>query len=389
MTNISLKISSLSPWVGIRNISDYSPFGVLLAERTVEGAFYRNGFNGMEKDDEVKGPKNSYTTEFRQYDSRIGRWLSIDPRYNPTMSPYNGMDNSPIRYNDPSGLYTERRAQRMKSRAEKNGWSTSSINHTGSGKRDYNFNAYKENDNGTGLFFSTMTKGGMRSLKSNSYFESYSGLVSSEIIPARGSSSVSLTIGKNNITIDGLKYLEAIHIANSFNESVAALESYQRDHYEDPFWDKVGYGVNGLVLLAALGPIAEAVGPFIEPISKMALLKTTGSILAQASLNKGDVNLIGALADGFLIFGASQLVGAGFDLNINVVEPIDFEFNTIFNGSISTEQFLTSIVVGSVFDGKIELMKASNIDKKILDIYILFNQSMSKSVEKAVQNGDE
>lgn len=120
----------------------------------------------------------------------------------------------------------------------------------------------------------------------------------------------------------------------------------------------------------------------------MALLKTTGSILAQASLNKGDVNLIGALADGFLIFGASQLVGAGFDLKINVIEPNDFEFNTIFNGSISTEQFLTSIVVGSVFDGKIELMKASNIDKKILDTYILFNQSMSKSVEKAVLNGD-
>jgi hypothetical protein len=38
-----------SPWVVIRNISDYSPFGVLLAERTVEGAFYQIGFHGQEK----------------------------------------------------------------------------------------------------------------------------------------------------------------------------------------------------------------------------------------------------------------------------------------------------------------------------------------------------
>ncbi|MEZ4929190.1 MAG: hypothetical protein R2777_04175 [Chitinophagales bacterium] len=35
---------------------------------------YRFGFNGMEKDDEVSGDGNQYTTEFRQYDPRLGRW---------------------------------------------------------------------------------------------------------------------------------------------------------------------------------------------------------------------------------------------------------------------------------------------------------------------------
>ena len=106
MTNISLKISSFSPWVGIRNISDYSPFGVLLAERTVEGAFYRNGFQGMEGDLEVKGEGNSYTTEFRQYDPRIGRWLTLDPLMAqfPHTSPYVAFDNNPIFYTDPYGL---------------------------------------------------------------------------------------------------------------------------------------------------------------------------------------------------------------------------------------------------------------------------------------------
>jgi len=40
---------------------------------------YRYGFNGMEKDDEVKGKGNSYTTHFRMLDPRLGRWLSTDP----------------------------------------------------------------------------------------------------------------------------------------------------------------------------------------------------------------------------------------------------------------------------------------------------------------------
>jgi hypothetical protein len=40
--------------VGMRNISDYSPFGVLLSERTTESAFYRQGFQGQERDDEVR-----------------------------------------------------------------------------------------------------------------------------------------------------------------------------------------------------------------------------------------------------------------------------------------------------------------------------------------------
>lgn len=67
---------------------------------------YRYGFNGMEKDDEVKDEGNSYTTEFRQYDPRIGKWLSIDPLFSifPWQSPYVAFDNNPILLRDPRGL---------------------------------------------------------------------------------------------------------------------------------------------------------------------------------------------------------------------------------------------------------------------------------------------
>ncbi|MBI1837891.1 MAG: hypothetical protein HYR91_11570 [Flavobacteriia bacterium] len=69
---------------------------------------YRFGYNGMEKDPEIKGEGNSYTTEFRQYDPRLGRWLSCDPKRHwfPSMSAYCFASNSPIAGKDDNGLYT-------------------------------------------------------------------------------------------------------------------------------------------------------------------------------------------------------------------------------------------------------------------------------------------
>jgi RHS repeat-associated protein len=67
---------------------------------------YRYGYQGSEKDDEVKGEGNSYTTEFRMLDPRLWRWLSIDPLEAdfPWQSPYVSMDNNPICLNDVYGL---------------------------------------------------------------------------------------------------------------------------------------------------------------------------------------------------------------------------------------------------------------------------------------------
>lgn len=70
---------------------------------------YRYGFNGQEKDDEVKGDKNSVDFEARIYDSRLGRWLSVDPDLSllPSISPYNFVLNSPNLFCDPNGKYSK------------------------------------------------------------------------------------------------------------------------------------------------------------------------------------------------------------------------------------------------------------------------------------------
>tara|TARA_R110002050_G_scaffold107485_2_gene217925 strand:+ start:2520 stop:2915 length:396 start_codon:yes stop_codon:yes gene_type:complete len=68
---------------------------------------YRYGFNGMERDDVVKGNGNSYDFEARIYDPRVGRWFSIDPmssRY-PSFTSYGFAANNPILFLDPNGKW--------------------------------------------------------------------------------------------------------------------------------------------------------------------------------------------------------------------------------------------------------------------------------------------
>ena len=65
---------------------------------------YRFGYNkGSEKDDEIYGLGNTYTTHFRELDTRIGRWWTIDSKAHEMswQSTYCSMDNNPIKYNDP------------------------------------------------------------------------------------------------------------------------------------------------------------------------------------------------------------------------------------------------------------------------------------------------
>jgi RHS repeat-associated protein len=67
---------------------------------------HRYGFNGMEKLDEIAEVTGSHL-DFgaRIYDSRLGRWLSIDSldvKY-PMMSPYVGMANNPVVFIDKDG----------------------------------------------------------------------------------------------------------------------------------------------------------------------------------------------------------------------------------------------------------------------------------------------
>ncbi len=83
--------------------TDYYNFGMQMPGREFNTTNCRFGYNGMEKDDEVKGAGNSYFAAFRGYDSRTGRWSSIDPVDKAFISPYAAMSDNPILRVDPDG----------------------------------------------------------------------------------------------------------------------------------------------------------------------------------------------------------------------------------------------------------------------------------------------
>ena len=63
---------------------------MLVPNRHGNSSSYRYGFQGQEKDDELKGEGNSLNYEFRMHDPRVGRFFARDPLFKeyPFYSPY-------------------------------------------------------------------------------------------------------------------------------------------------------------------------------------------------------------------------------------------------------------------------------------------------------------
>lgn len=84
--------------------SDYYAFGMEMEERR-SGLNFRFGFNGLEKDDEVKGVSKELNYISRSYDPRLCRFKSVDLLANtfPFYSPYQFAGNTPLQAIDLDG----------------------------------------------------------------------------------------------------------------------------------------------------------------------------------------------------------------------------------------------------------------------------------------------
>ena len=84
----------------------YHPGGMIMPGRKYQaGSGYRYGFNGKENDNEVKGEGNQQDYGMRIYDSRLVRFLSVDPVTEdyPWNSTYSFAENDVIRSIDLDG----------------------------------------------------------------------------------------------------------------------------------------------------------------------------------------------------------------------------------------------------------------------------------------------
>ena len=80
-----------------------TPFGMTMPGRSYNAHTSRHGFTGHEKENDLA--EGIYTTEYRLYDTRVGRWLSVDPLFEKYvgMSPYNYCMLNPVMMVDPDG----------------------------------------------------------------------------------------------------------------------------------------------------------------------------------------------------------------------------------------------------------------------------------------------
>jgi len=86
---------------------NYSTYGMLMPGRHGEaGSGYRYGFQGQEKDDEIKGEGNSINYKYRMHDPRLGRFFAVDPlsASYPHNSPYAFSENVVIHAVELEGL---------------------------------------------------------------------------------------------------------------------------------------------------------------------------------------------------------------------------------------------------------------------------------------------
>ena len=107
--NTTLDVTSISFNPEIIAYNDYYPFGMLMPNRHGQADSYRYGFQGQEKDDEIKGEGNSLNYKYRMHDPRIGRFFAVDPlaKSYPYMTPYQFSGNKPIWSREIEGLESE------------------------------------------------------------------------------------------------------------------------------------------------------------------------------------------------------------------------------------------------------------------------------------------
>jgi RHS repeat-associated protein len=84
----------------------YHPFGMQMPGRSSNSSEYRYGFQGQEKDDEIKGNGNSVNYKYRMHDPRLGRFFAVDPLTSsyPWNSPYAFSENKVIAWIELEGL---------------------------------------------------------------------------------------------------------------------------------------------------------------------------------------------------------------------------------------------------------------------------------------------
>ena len=139
---------------------------------------YRYGFQGQEKDDEIKGQGNSVNYKYRMHDPRIGRFFAVDPLASsyPWNSPYAFSENRVTNSVELEGLEAEDNFTAGVSVSGKFGGRSTNKNFIPSGIKLGAFAGFK---NESGAYLGTLKNGEFDGLTINLMYTPFIGLKTS------------------------------------------------------------------------------------------------------------------------------------------------------------------------------------------------------------------
>lgn len=178
---------------------DYYPFGLQINR----GAITNSNewlYNGNELENEIG--LFLYATEFRSLDPQIGRWWQIDPLNFTCNTGYSSMSNNPISNSDHNGLYSEKRATRMRQKAIEKGYSVGEVYQV-EGGTSYGFNVSIEAEDGSGVYSAHKFDGMFFRIKKEENFLAYNELSFGGFVdnPDENTSVVSSFINGSNLGV--------------------------------------------------------------------------------------------------------------------------------------------------------------------------------------------
>jgi RHS repeat-associated protein len=102
--NVRAVVAKNSGTLEVRLYNDYYPYGMVIPPVNAGSNDYRYGYQGQYAEKDPETDWNAF--ELRMYDSRIARWLSVDPKKQ-FHSPYVAMGNNPVTGVDKDGGETK------------------------------------------------------------------------------------------------------------------------------------------------------------------------------------------------------------------------------------------------------------------------------------------
>jgi RHS repeat-associated protein len=202
---------------------------MLIPGRHEASGSYRYGFQGQEKDDEIKGEGNSLNYTFRMHDPRVGRFFAIDPltKKYPYLTPYQFSSNQPIHTFELEGL---------ESMDEMNSWRDPAIN---AGNSDYE-QAKKDIQS----FYRGFNRGNMLGAT----------IVSASFLAPVAYTPTSNFLWSNVVYLNNPSTQQVIYETTAFATGIFMGDSSQTDLFPNSGSDEIGKIVN-----RSLKPVAKLI----------------------------------------------------------------------------------------------------------------------------------